>query len=274
MPSHFHSTSQSAGVAERLDRRSSSGEARKNGYGRDRSSSVRSGDRSAANQSAVGVHSPISRAAIVVGRQLRRLRQRADDQRLRHADAQLAGEQLEQDEALQPVERRPPRRSRAPAAPPGSRPLSGRMRSSTHCERAAGRSRTGAAAADRGPAPPSRRRRRRPRSTRRAASRRRPVAASVQPLIARVGQQPLQPPAGEEEHRPRRIRRRRADEIARHRLDLGVGRRRAVDRVEERERSLGSSCRVRSLALALVLSQLAAPTHRMTPALEAALARR
>ena len=100
MPSHFHSICQSPSVARASRSASSSGDARKNGYGRERSSSVRSCERSDAYHSAVGVHSPISRAATVVGRQRGRLRQRAHDERLRHADAELAGQQLEQDEAL------------------------------------------------------------------------------------------------------------------------------------------------------------------------------
>ena len=46
---------------------SSSGAARKNGYGRERSSSVCACESRPLNHSAVGVHSPMSRAAIVVG---------------------------------------------------------------------------------------------------------------------------------------------------------------------------------------------------------------
>ena len=66
------------------------------------------------NQAADGVQSPISRAAIVVARQRRRLGQRADHQRLRHADAELAGQQLQQRESLPAIERRAA--SRSPAA--------------------------------------------------------------------------------------------------------------------------------------------------------------
>ena len=42
------------------------------------------------------------------GWQLRRLGQSADDEGLRDADAQLASDELEEDEALQPIERAPP----------------------------------------------------------------------------------------------------------------------------------------------------------------------
>ena len=50
------------------------------------------------------------RAASVAARQLGGLGERADHERLRHADAQFAGDELEEDEPLEPVECRPPGR--------------------------------------------------------------------------------------------------------------------------------------------------------------------
>ena len=61
------------------------------------------------NHSEDGVHSPINRAARCAAGRFERLRERPDDQRLRDTDAQLAGQQLEQNEPLEPVERWPPR---------------------------------------------------------------------------------------------------------------------------------------------------------------------
>ena len=51
-----------------------------------------------------GVHSPISRAAIVVAGSDGGFGEGAHDQRLRHADAQFTGQQLEQREALPALE--------------------------------------------------------------------------------------------------------------------------------------------------------------------------
>ncbi len=75
MPSHFHSTSQSprspssAAIAAASVSVLSIGEARQNGYGRERSAAVTPGDTTPANHDADGVHSPMSRAAMdVAGR--------------------------------------------------------------------------------------------------------------------------------------------------------------------------------------------------------------
>ena len=107
MPSHFHSISHASGLPS-VSGASSSGEARQNGYGRDRSSSVRSWDSTDENQSADGVHSPISRAAIVVAGKLGRLCDGAHHERLRNANAELPREQLEQHETLKSIEPPPP----------------------------------------------------------------------------------------------------------------------------------------------------------------------
>ena len=117
MPSHFHSISQSDGVAERrrivLERRRE--EERVGPRLVDRpmaraTAATRTTRRSGSTRPSAAPRWPWCR--------VRRLGQRADHERLRHADAQLAGEQLEQDEALQPVELAPPVGHARAAAPP------------------------------------------------------------------------------------------------------------------------------------------------------------
>ncbi len=72
MPSHFHSTCQSPRSPSRAATAAasaivlSSGEARQNGYGRERSASVTPGETTPAYHAADGVHSPMIRAAIDV----------------------------------------------------------------------------------------------------------------------------------------------------------------------------------------------------------------
>ena len=172
-------------------------------------------------------------------RQRGRLRQRPHHQRLRHAEAQLAGEQLEEREALpasqlaNPADhlpllrlgRRLPERQDASLDPLGE---AQRLRSRSIRQNDSGvvgnliedqRRRFGAVADD-------------------------AVALAEQPFLdagerhrpgrdGAVGQQALQPPAGEEEHRPRRVGGRRRRQIADDGLDLGVGRGRPVDGGEE-----------------------------------------
>ena len=106
MPSHFHSTMPVVGRRALGSSDSvSSGDARKNGYGRERSI-VRALRREQRRyHSAVGVHSPISRAAIVGGRKPAACASARTTQRLRDADAELARQQLEQDEPLPAIER-------------------------------------------------------------------------------------------------------------------------------------------------------------------------
>ena len=184
---------------------SSSGDARKNGYGRDRSSSVCSCERRAANH--VGGRRPLAHQARRDRgrRQPGGLRQRADDERLRDADAQLARQDLQQHEPLQPIEPRPPaadarllgrriefaQRKNPVLDPRGQRRIVG-VRDRHLIEHERGR--LGAVTDDR-------------------------VAFVEQPFVEAGGRQrpvadrgrrnePLQPAAGEEEHRPRRIRRR------------------------------------------------------------------
>jgi hypothetical protein len=60
------------------------------------------------------------------------------------------------------------------------------------------------------------------------------VRVGQRPVVdGRIGDEPLQPAAGEKEHHPCRIRSRRLAEVTRHRRDLGVGGRRRVDLIEE-----------------------------------------
>ena len=102
MPSHFHSTSQRSRSPSVRAMSSapvtswSIGEARKNGYGRERSLAVAPGASSDAYHD--GRRRPVAHQPRRHRRrrQRRRLRQRAHDQRLRDADAQLAGQQLQQ----------------------------------------------------------------------------------------------------------------------------------------------------------------------------------
>ena len=92
-----------------------------------------------------------------------------------------------------------------------------------------------------------------------------PVAAMVQSRIDAPGTQPLEPAAGEEEHRPRRVRRRRGGEVVAHRLDLGVGRVRLIDGGEERAKR----CIVSASRACLALSAFAFPRGADDAALEA-----
>ena len=106
MPSHFHSTCQSR-RSPSASTSPSSGDARLNGYGLERSSSVCSGESTRSNHSAVGVHHHGAvrlRSAARAARQ----RRRTDDERLGHLDAEFPGQQFEEDETLDPVERRAP----------------------------------------------------------------------------------------------------------------------------------------------------------------------
>ena len=137
-------------------------------------------------------------------RQPRGLRQRADDQRLRDADAQFAGQDLEQHEALQAIEPRPPAadacllrgriefaQRKDPLLDPRGRATCVRRGRDRHLIEHERRG-LGAVADDR-------------------------IALVEQPLVEAGGRerprpdcggrnQPLQPAAGQEEHRPRRIR--------------------------------------------------------------------
>ena len=159
------------------------------------------------------------------------LGQRPHDQRLRHADAQLTGDHLQQHETLQPVERRPPlgdlaallvRTHVAKREDPRLHPLRKRQRRGVfdgwqliEDERRG----LGTVADHR---------------IRFLDQPRGQVRIGQRPVVdRRIGDEPLQPAAGEKEHHPCRIRRRRLAEVARHRRDLGVGGGRRVDFVEE-----------------------------------------
>ena len=169
MPSHFHSRIQSARLAERrrilVQRR---GE--KEGIGA-RLIDVGGFDRQHRAEP-LGRRRPFAHQARGDGgdRNAGRLRERPHDERLRHADAQLAGDHLQQHETLQPVERRPPlgdlaallvRGHVAKREDPRLDPL--RQRQRRRCSRRP--------AAGRGRAPRSRRRRRPPNTIPRAATR-------------------------------------------------------------------------------------------------------
>ena len=93
------------------DGSSSRGDARKNGYGRDRSTSVDSSRRAAkrTTRASASIRPSAAPRRSSTGSPAA-CDERPHDQRLRHADAQLAGDHLQQHETLQPVERRPPRR--------------------------------------------------------------------------------------------------------------------------------------------------------------------
>ena len=110
--------------------------ARKNGYGRDRSASDRS--RRQADEPVGGrrpfAHEP--RRDDVAGSDSG-LGQRAHDQRLRHADAQLAGEQLSSMKRCSRSSRAHHSVDATPAARPVQRRGAAGSRSSTHCSAAA-----------------------------------------------------------------------------------------------------------------------------------------
>ena len=229
MPSHFHSTSQPLTSPERLDRILE--RRREKERIRPRAVVVGALVREERGEPLRGrrplAHDPRCERR---GRQLRRLGQRADDERLRDADAQLAGEELEEDEPLQPVERAPPggdalllrcriqalERQDAVLDPARKRQILGWGRRQLVEDE---RRRLRAVADDRVALfeEPGRQ----PRGRERPA------------VDRRIGQQALQPPAGEEEDRPGRVRRRSRRKVRGHRGDLGVGRRRAVDGVVE-----------------------------------------
>ena len=171
-------------------------------------------------------------------RQLCRLTQCADDQGLRDADAQLAGDELEEDVALQSVERSPPRgharllRRRVQALewqdaifdPLRQRQVLGRRGWQLIEDE---RGRFGAVADD---------------GVTLVEDPRRKTGGRERPGVnGGVGQKPLQPPAGEKEHCPRRVRGGRRLKVLRHRVDFGVGRRRSVDRVVEASEALHQS---------------------------------
>ena len=134
MPSHFHSICQARRVTERRDvvfeRRR---QAKRIG-----SRSVVSG-LAGRDQSRKPVRGRLPFAHQARGdrrrRQIRRLRQGADDQCLRDAEAQLAGQEFEQDEALPPIEGEQPLGTRESAAWRDRVVSSGRIRSVTHAAR-------------------------------------------------------------------------------------------------------------------------------------------
>ena len=189
--------------------------------------------RRTSNHSADGVQSPMSRAAIVVGSLPAASRQRADDERLRDADAELAGQQLVEEEALGRAAGRATSAMTRSRCAAGSAFCSGSSRSSTHA--ASGRSASG------GPGGHGVERERDELGEIAGGG----VALVEQPLrqsrrLLRPLPQPrrrhdaLQPPAGEKEDRPRGVGRRRVAEIGRQRRDLGVGGRGLIDRLVER----------------------------------------
>ena len=196
----------------------------------------------AANHSADGVQSPISRAATIGRLDAGRVGQRADDQRLRHADAELAGQQLVEEEALGARQRRATSRSPSSRCVAGSAFCSGRSRSSTHVgERQirlgrAGRHRVERERDELGEV-----------AGRRVALAQQPVGQPVTSCAhcAQPGRRhdALQAAAGEKEDRPRRVGGRRVAEVRRQRRDLRVGRRRPIDRVVERRRSASHDSR-------------------------------
>ena len=175
MPSHFHSASQSA-------RSPSASTARPRAARRgrtDRAATCPSPRRPAraalAKAAADGAQSPISACATIAGGRPARSRERAHDQRLRDADAQLAGEQLVEQEAL-PLAGSPSHAAstaRACCASGGGR------------AGAAGAPRSSCASGGRPPAPLGRPRRSSSSATRLGEVARRAVALLEQPVRAR-----------------------------------------------------------------------------------------
>jgi hypothetical protein len=217
MPSHFHSTAQSSRLPSESGG-SSSGEARKNGYGCEPAGRWRP-----------VAHQP-GRDDGAVGSG--RLGEAADDERLRNADAKFAGQQLVQDEPFEPRQAKPPscdrraliggvqarERQQSFLDPGRQRRVRFRLPAIDLIEDQGDQLRT---VADCG------------------------VTLCQQPLreprqFHRPGakqrgrHQPLEPATRQKVDGPRRVGRRGFAKVGGEGGDLGVGRRRAIDRVIER----------------------------------------
>ncbi len=240
MPSHFHSTCQSGSIAEQsadllqprraVDRRGQAKRVgpRKIGVGRPR-----------INQAAepAGRRRPLAHQPRRHRRRCNRRRfgQRANDQRLRHAKPQLAGQHLQQGEALPSRQRLHPAKHGAPLAveihltqrhdalldPFGeAHGFACQWRQLIEQQRGG----LGAVPDDGvafGEEPFGQ-----------AGRRQRPFGNRP------AGRGAFQSAAGQEEHRPRRIGRGRAAEVVDHRLDFEVGRRGVIEGGKQRGETL------------------------------------